>query len=130
VIYTDPELAQIGLTEADARAAHGAIQVLRRGLDENDRLVAEDRAAGLIKLITTPRGRLLGASVVGPRAGDMAGMLGLMIGQALPLSALAGSVLPYPTLQEAAKRAAGDFYAPKLASPLVRRFLGWLKYLP
>lgn len=130
VIYTDPELAQIGLTEAEARAAHGAIQVLRRGLDENDRLVAEDRAAGLIKLITTPRGRLLGASVVGPRAGDMAGMLGLMIGQALPLSALAGVVLPYPTLQEAAKRAAGDFYAPKLASPLVRRFLGWLKYLP
>jgi pyruvate/2-oxoglutarate dehydrogenase complex dihydrolipoamide dehydrogenase (E3) component len=92
--------------------------VLRRSLGENDRLVAEDRAEGLIKLITTPRGRLLGASVVGPRAGDMAGMLALMIGRRLPLSALAGAVLPYPTLQEAAKRAAGDFYAPKLASPI------------
>jgi len=130
VTYTDPELAQIGLTEAQARAAHGTVQVLRRGLAENDRLVAEDRAEGLIKLITTPRGRLLGASVVGPRAGDMAGMLALMIGRRLPLSALAGVVLPYPTLQEAAKRAAGDFYAPKFASPWVRRILGWLKYLP
>ncbi len=130
VTYTDPELAQIGLTEVEARATHGAIQVLRRSLGENDRLVAEDRAEGLIKLITTPRGRLLGASVVGPRAGDMAGMLALMIGRRLPLSALAGAVLPYPTLQEAAKRAAGDFYAPKLASPMVRRLLGWLKYLP
>jgi pyruvate/2-oxoglutarate dehydrogenase complex dihydrolipoamide dehydrogenase (E3) component len=130
VIYTDPELAQIGLTEAEARAAHGEVRVLRRGLQENDRLVAEDRAEGLIKLIASPRGRLLGASVVGPRAGDMAGMLGLMIGRRLPLSALAGAVLPYPTLQEAAKRAAGDFYAPKLASPLVKRLLGLLKHLP
>ena len=130
VIYTDPELAQIGLTEAEARAAHGAVRVLRRGLQENDRLVAEDRAEGLIKLIASPRGRLLGASVVGPRAGDMAGMLGLMIGRRLPLSAMAGVVLPYPTVQEAAKRAAGDFYAPKLASPLVKRLLGLLKHLP
>jgi pyruvate/2-oxoglutarate dehydrogenase complex dihydrolipoamide dehydrogenase (E3) component len=130
VTYTDPELAQIGLTEAEARAAHGEVRVLRRGLQENDRLVAEDRAEGLIKLIASPRGRLLGASVVGPRAGDMAGMLGLMIGRRLPLSALAGVVLPYPTVQEAAKRAAGDFYAPKLASPLVKRLLGLLKHLP
>jgi hypothetical protein len=60
----------------------------------------------------------------------MAGMLGLMIGRRLPLSALAGVVLPYPTLQEAAKRAAGDFYASKLASPLVKRLLGLLKHLP
>ena len=130
VTYTDPELAQIGLTEAEARAAHGEVRVLRRGLGENDRLVAEDRAEGLIKLIASPRGRLLGASVVGPRAGDMAGMLGLMVGRRLPLSALAGVVLPYPTVQEAAKRAAGDFYAPKLASPLVKRLLGLLKHLP
>jgi hypothetical protein len=60
----------------------------------------------------------------------MAGMLGLMIGRGLPLSALAGVVLPYPTVQEAAKRAAGDFYAPRLASPLVKRLLGLLKHLP
>ena len=130
VTYTDPELAQIGLTEAEARAAHGEVRVLRRGLGENDRLVAEDRAEGLIKLVVSPQGRLLGASVIGPRAGDMAGMLGLMIGRRLPLSALAGMVLPYPTLQEAAKRVAGDFYAPKLASPLVKRLLGLLKHLP
>jgi hypothetical protein len=60
----------------------------------------------------------------------MAGTFGLMIGRRLPLSALAGMVLPYPTLSEAAKRAAGDFYAPRLLSPLTKRLIGWLKHLP
>ncbi|MFN3390076.1 MAG: hypothetical protein ACK40O_14230, partial [Allosphingosinicella sp.] len=74
------------------------------------------------------KGRLLGASVVGPGAGEMAGMFALAIGRRL--SALAGAVLPYPTAQEAAKRAAGEFYAPKLLSPAVKRILGLLKRLP
>ena len=83
-----------------------------------------------MKLVATPRGRLLGASVLGARAGDIAGMLGLMIGRKLPLSALAGLVLPYPTLGEAAKRAAGEFYVPKLLSPFAKRLAGLLRRLP
>jgi hypothetical protein len=60
----------------------------------------------------------------------MAGMFGLMIGRRLPLSALAGLTLPYPTLAEAAKRAAGDFYAPKLLSTVSKRLVGLLWRLP
>jgi pyruvate/2-oxoglutarate dehydrogenase complex dihydrolipoamide dehydrogenase (E3) component len=131
VTYTDPELAQVGLTEAEARAAgHRDISVLRWPLSENDRAVAEGRPEGLAKLVVGKRGRLLGAGILAPRAGEMAGLYGLMIGRRLPLSALAGMVLPYPTLSEAGKRAAQDFYAPRLLSPGTKRLIGWLKRLP
>jgi pyruvate/2-oxoglutarate dehydrogenase complex dihydrolipoamide dehydrogenase (E3) component len=84
----------------------------------------------LVKLVVGRKGRLLGAGILAPRAGEMAGLYGLMIGRKLPLSALAGMVLPYPTLSEAGKRAAGDFYAPRLLSPTTKRLIGWLKRLP
>jgi pyruvate/2-oxoglutarate dehydrogenase complex dihydrolipoamide dehydrogenase (E3) component len=129
VTYTDPEIAQVGPTEAELGAAgHERLTVLRWPLAENDRLVAEGRAEGLVKLVADAKGRLLGASLVGAGAGNMAGMFALMIGRRL--SALAGAVLPYPTAQEAGKRAASEFYTPKLLSPPVKRIVGWLKYLP
>jgi pyruvate/2-oxoglutarate dehydrogenase complex dihydrolipoamide dehydrogenase (E3) component len=131
VTYCDPELVQIGLTEAEARAAgHEDLRILRWPLSENDRAIAEGRPEGLVKLVVTARGKLLGAGILAPRAGEMAGTYGLMIGRKLPLSALASLVLPYPTLAEGGKRAAGDFYAPKLLSPFTKRLIGWLKHLP
>jgi hypothetical protein len=60
----------------------------------------------------------------------MAGLFGLMFGRRLPLSALAGMVLPYPTVPEAAKRAAGEFYTPKLLSRFTKRVAGMLMRLP
>lgn len=129
VTYTDPEIAQIGPTEAELRAAGRTdLTILRWPLAENDRLVAEGRAEGLVKLVADAKGRLLGASLVGSGAGNMAGMFSLMIGR--KLSTLAGAVLPYPTAQEAGKRAASDFYTPKLLSQPVKRIVGLLKYLP
>lgn len=131
VTYTDPELAQVGMTEAEARAAgHRDIRIQRWPLAENDRAVAEGREGGLVKLVVSAKGRLLGAGVLAPHAGEMAGMLGLMVGRKLPLSALAGMILPYPTLAEGVKRAAGEFYAPKLLSPFTKRLIGLLKRLP
>lgn len=131
VTYTDPELAQVGLTEAEAReAGHEGVSVLRWPLSENDRAIAEGRPEGMVKLVVGKRGRLLGAGILAPRAGEMAGLYGLMIGRKLPLSALAGMVLPYPTLSEAGKRAAGDYYTPRLLSPTTKRLIGWLKRLP
>jgi pyruvate/2-oxoglutarate dehydrogenase complex dihydrolipoamide dehydrogenase (E3) component len=130
VTYTDPELAQVGLTEDEARAAGHAVNILRFPVAETDRAVAEGIGEGLAKLVVTPKGRLLGAGILAPHAGEMAGTFALMIGRKLPLSALAGLVLPYPTLAEAAKRAAGDFYTPRLLSPAVKRVVGLLKRLP
>jgi pyruvate/2-oxoglutarate dehydrogenase complex dihydrolipoamide dehydrogenase (E3) component len=130
VTYTDPELAQIGLTEAEAREAGHEVNILRFPVAETDRAVAEGIGEGVVKLVVTPKGRLLGAGILAPHAGEMAGTFALMIGRKLPLSALAGLVLPYPTLAEAAKRAAGDFYTPRLLSPAVKRVVGLLKRLP
>ncbi len=131
VTYTDPEIAQVGLTEAEAIAAgHQDIRIQRWPLAENDRAVAEGRPEGLVKLIVSAKGKLLGAGIVAPHAGEMAGTFGLMIGRKLPLSALAGLVLPYPTLSEGAKRAAGDYYVAKLLSPFTKRLIGLLRLLP
>jgi pyruvate/2-oxoglutarate dehydrogenase complex dihydrolipoamide dehydrogenase (E3) component len=130
VTYTGPELAQVGMTEAEAREAGLDPRPYRFPLPENDRAVAEGLEDGLVKLVVSPKGRLLGAGVLAPHAGEMVGMFGLMIGRKLPLSALAGLVLPYPTLAEAAKRAAGDFYAPRLLSSASKRLVRLLWRLP
>jgi len=131
VTYTDPELAQVGLTEEEARARGITdIRLQRWPLSENDRAIAEGRPEGLVKLVVSRNGRLLGAGILGPHAGEMAGLYGLMIGRKLPLSALAGMVLPYPTLAEAGKRAAAEFYAPRLLSPFTKGLIRLLKRLP
>jgi pyruvate/2-oxoglutarate dehydrogenase complex dihydrolipoamide dehydrogenase (E3) component len=130
VTYTGPELAQVGMTEEEAREAGLDPRPYRFPLAETDRAIAEGIEEGLVKLVVSPKGRLLGAGVLGPHAGEMVGMFGLMISRKLPLSALASLVLPYPTLAEGAKRAAGDFYAPKLLSTFSKRLVGLLWRLP
>jgi len=116
VTYTDPELAQVGLPEAAARRAHGAIRVLRWPFADNDRARAERSAEGLVKVIATPRGRILGASILGAQAGELIQPWTLAIAQGIKLSAMAATIAPYPTRGEAGKRAAGGFYADKISS--------------
>jgi len=106
------------------------VRMLRFPLGETDRAITEGIEDGLAKLVVTPGGRLLGVGILAPHAGEMAGLFALMISKRMKLSALAGLVLPYPTLAEAAKRAASDFYAPKFLSPGVKRLVGLLKRLP
>ena len=106
VTYTDPELAHVGLTEKDAIAQQGkSIRVLRWPFHDNDRAVAEGKTKGLVKIVTAKNGKILGCSIVGPNAGDLIALWTLAITQDLKVSAIAGMVLPYPTLGEAGKRA-------------------------
>jgi pyruvate/2-oxoglutarate dehydrogenase complex dihydrolipoamide dehydrogenase (E3) component len=129
VTYTDPEFAHVGLTEEQARAAHGDdITVLRWPYHENDRAQTEREAHGLLKAVTTRSGKILGASILGAQAGELIQVWVLAIGQGLNIKALAGMIAPYPTLGEVSKRAAGSFFTPKLFSPRTRklvRFLSW-----
>jgi pyruvate/2-oxoglutarate dehydrogenase complex dihydrolipoamide dehydrogenase (E3) component len=128
VTYTDPELAHVGLTEKDAKAQHGeSVRVLRWQFHENDRALAEGKSKGLVKLVTAKNGRILGCSIVGPNAGDLIAMWTLAITQKLKVSAIAGMVLPYPTLGEAGKRAAITYYAGVTEKPLIRKLIGFLK---
>ncbi len=128
VTYTDPELAHVGLTEKDARALLGeSIRVLRWHFNENDRAIAEGKSKGLVKIVTAKNGRILGASIVGPNAGDLIAMWTLAITQGLKVSAIASMVLPYPTFGEAGKRAAVTYYAGLANKPITRKIIGFLK---
>jgi len=130
VTYTDPELAQIGLTEVEARERHGrALQVIRLGLDGNDRAITEGAGAGFIKLMVH-KGRAAGVTLVGPGAGEQVGVWALILANRSRLSALAGTVLPYPTLTETSKRAAGTYFSPRLFdNPVVKRVVGLVQRL-
>ena len=130
VTYTDPEIAHVGLTEAQARQKHGdKIRVLRWSFAENDRAQAERATEGLVKVVVGARGRVLGASIVGPQAGELLHPWVLAISQGLKIGALANMIAPYPTLGEVNKRAAGSYYTPSLFSERTKkivRFLQWL----
>ncbi len=128
VTYTEPELAHVGLNEADARKNFGdSIRVLKWQFHENDRAIAEAKSKGLVKIIATKNGRILGASIVGPNAGDLIAMWTLAITKKMKVSSIASLVLPYPTFGEAGKRAAVTFYAGVAEKPMIRRLIGFLK---
>ncbi|MDQ6982616.1 MAG: FAD-dependent oxidoreductase [Mariprofundus sp.] len=126
VTYTDPELAHVGMSEADAIEAGHDIRVLRWQFEENDRAQAEKRTEGMIKVITTPKGFILGASIVGIHAGELIQPWILAISQKLKIGAMASMIAPYPTLAEANKRIAGSFYTDKLFSATTKRLVHFL----
>jgi pyruvate/2-oxoglutarate dehydrogenase complex dihydrolipoamide dehydrogenase (E3) component len=126
VTFTEPELANAGMTEAEANRTGGALRILRWPFHENDRAQTERHIEGLVKIIATKNGRVLGAGIVGPQAGELIQLWSLVIAKRLKLGAVANLILPYPTLGEVNKRAAGSFFTPKLFSPLTRKIVRFL----
>jgi pyruvate/2-oxoglutarate dehydrogenase complex dihydrolipoamide dehydrogenase (E3) component len=126
VTYTDPEMAHVGLNEAAARQAHGQIRILRWPFAEVDRAVAERRTDGFIKVIATPRGKILGATLVGAHAGEGILPWVLALSKGLNLSHMAQIIAPYPTLGEISKRVAGSFYTDRLFSAGTKRLVRFL----
>ena len=125
--YTDPELGHVGLTESQARAEYGHANVLRWPYAENDRAQAERKTAGLIKLITTKRGRIVGASIAGAGAGEILNTMSLAVAQKLKVGDMTGFISPYPTMTEIGKRAATSALAPAARKPVVRRVVSFLR---
>jgi pyruvate/2-oxoglutarate dehydrogenase complex dihydrolipoamide dehydrogenase (E3) component len=128
--YTEPELAQAGLTEAAARKRGLDVRTAETQLAENDRGRAEGLESGRLKLVTDRRGRVLGAGIAGPHAGELIQPWILAIQRRLKLKDIAGLILPYPTLGEAGKRAAGEFYAPIIYGDTMKRVVRFLQKLP
>ncbi len=130
--YTDPELAQVGLSETEARKRHGdRLEVVRFAFAENDRAIATGQTEGLIKVMVV-KGRPVGASIVGAQAGELIQIWALALANGLKMSAVAAMVAPYPTLGEINKRAAGAYFSPRLFdSAIVRNVVGFVqKVLP
>lgn len=126
VTYTDPEMAHVGLTEEMARQKMSKVEVLRWPFAENDRAAAERKTEGLIKVITDSHARILGASIVGPGAGELILPWIMAVSQGMKVSTMASVIAPYPTMSEVSKRAAGSYYTPTLFSARTRfvvRFL-------
>ena len=130
--YTDPELAQVGLTEAQAHEAHGAaLEVVRFEYNGNDRAIAERKTTGLIKVMVV-KGRPVGASIAGAQAGELINLWALVIANKLKMKHVANMVAPYPTIGEINKRAAGAYFSPRLFdNPTVKKVVGFVqRWLP
>lgn len=127
VIFTDPELAQVGRLEDEARTLAKDIRILRWPYRENDRALTAGATNGHVKIITDGKGDILGATIVGAQAGESISMWALAIGQKLNIAALAGLVVPYPTYGEVGKRAAVTYFMRGLTNTRVRRIMGWLR---
>ena len=128
VTYSDPELAQVGLTEAAAADMWGGsnIQVMRVPLANIDRAIAERRREGMVKIVTHKNGRILGASILAPNAGEMILAWVLAISSEQKIGKMASLIAPYPTFGDASKQAAGHFFTDKLFSQRTRRIVKFL----
>lgn len=120
VTYCDPELAQVGLTEREARDRHGEIKIVRWPFSQNDRAEAERETDGLVKVVTDKKGHVLGAGIVGRGAGDLLQPWVLALSSKLKIRAFTDMIAPYPTRSEASKRAAGAWYSDTLFSDRTR----------
>jgi pyruvate/2-oxoglutarate dehydrogenase complex dihydrolipoamide dehydrogenase (E3) component len=129
VIFTDPELARVGLTEADAKQRGVTIRVLRWPYQENDRARVERATTGHIKVITNKRGKILGATIVGAAAGELITAWTLAVSQGMNIRAFAGLAVSYPTLADIGKRAALSYFTPGLTGPWTRRIIAALRLL-
>ncbi|MEH6738861.1 MAG: FAD-dependent oxidoreductase [Sulfitobacter sp.] len=126
--YTDPELSQVGMTEAEAKEKYGdSLEVVRFDYSHNDRAIAERKTKGFIKLMVV-KGRPVGASIVGYQAGELINLWALALANKMKMSQIAAMVAPYPTIGEINKRAAGAYFTPRLfESNMVKRVVGFVQ---
>ncbi|QFS81542.1 Mercuric reductase [Roseivivax sp. THAF40] len=130
--YIEPELAQVGLTEAEAEKKHGPkLEVVRFHYDGNDRAQAERHTTGLVKVMVAG-GKPVGASIVGHQAGEHINFWAFALANKMKMKAVTSMVSPYPTYGELNKRAAGAYFSPRLfESTAVKRIVSFVqRYIP
>jgi pyruvate/2-oxoglutarate dehydrogenase complex dihydrolipoamide dehydrogenase (E3) component len=114
VLYTEPELAQVGLKESEALQSHGEVRVLHWTYDHNDRAAAERTPWGMVKVMVDRKGQILGAGVVGPHAGEVIQKWALAMSAGLDIQAVAAMIAPYPTIGYSDRKLAESFAGPAL----------------
>ena len=128
VIFTDPELAHVGMIEPEARKANRkAIRVLRWPFSQNDRAIAERRTDGFAKIIASRSGRILGATIIGAHAGELIQTWSLAISAGLTVAQVSRSMAPYPTYAETSIKALQGY---TVDEPAERGVRGVLRRLP
>jgi pyruvate/2-oxoglutarate dehydrogenase complex dihydrolipoamide dehydrogenase (E3) component len=129
VTFTDPELAQAGLTEREAREMFGRIDIIRSDFSASDRSRTDGLGPGMLKLVVGRRGRILGAGIAGAGAGEMINIWAFAIANRLTLKSFRDYVAPYPTLSEIGKQAAISYYSPMARNRFVRTAIRILRRL-
>ncbi len=125
--YTDPELAHVGMDEYAAMEKFVDIRVPRWPYHENDRAQAERKTTGMIKLVASKKGKILGASIVGHNAGEMINIWSLAISKKMSLGDITAYIPPYPTMSEIGKRAAVSYFVPMTRKPYIRAIIAFLQ---
>ena len=129
VVFTDPEIAQAGWSEVQARTQFSDVRVLRMELDRVDRAQTEGETDGFLKLVTAGSGKLIGATVVSRVAGETINELALAIDRGLTLSELAGTIHAYPTFGFAIQQLAAEASMEAAASGIRGRAISALRRL-
>ena len=131
VTYIEPELAQIGLSEAEARERDGDyVQVIEFPFHENDRTIAERDTEGGIRLFVGKGDKILGASILGSGAGDILQILSLAMANKLKMRDLTKYISPYPTRAEVVKRSASVYFQPKIFGSMAKTLVGITQRIP
>ncbi len=127
--FIDPEVARVGLSEAEAKEQDIPFEVTRYGIDDLDRAIADGSAEGFVKVLTVPgKDKILGVTIVGTHAGDLLAEFVLAMKQGLGLNKILGTIHTYPTLAEANKYAAGEWkraHAPQGLLNWVQKYHSW-----
>ncbi|HUP50760.1 MAG TPA: FAD-dependent oxidoreductase [Thermoanaerobaculia bacterium] len=128
-LYTDPEVAHLGMTEPEARAEHGdAVRVYCEEMADVDRAVVDRTTAGFVKLVCGRRGEILGAHIVAAQASALIGEVVLARKKGVRIGGLAQVISPYPSLADAIQKAAAQHYqrlSTSWAGALGRRIAAW-----
>jgi pyruvate/2-oxoglutarate dehydrogenase complex dihydrolipoamide dehydrogenase (E3) component len=127
--FIDPEVARVGLNEQDAKEQGIAYEVVKYGIDDLDRAIADSEARGFVKVLTVPgKDKILGVTIVGSHAAELLAEYVLAMKHGLGMNKILGTIHTYPTWSEANKYAAGEWK--KAHQPLgllawVRKYHDW-----
>jgi len=128
VTYTEPELAGVGLSERQAREQGLEVEVLRFPFRDIDRAVAEGTTVGTTKFVVH-KGRIVGAAILGPRAGELLHEVVLAMKSGTSIATLSSTIHAYPTLSQVHRRTVNTHFSGKLFSPASRQLVQWLNRL-
>jgi len=128
VIFSDPEIAIVGMDEAQAQAAKITPSVLRFDFQGVDRAIIERETHGLVKLLVH-KNKILGATIMGPHAGELIAEIVLAMQANISIRKIADAIHAYPTLSQINRRAVNTYYGDKLFSPLAKRIVKWMNKL-
>ena len=127
VTFTDPEVAHIGATEEQARTENGnGVCIYRRDLRQVDRAICENDLSGFLKIITKPDGTILGATIVGSRAGEAIAEIVVAMKERMKIDDLASSIHPYPTYSTPVQQVAADIAVEHHLAGTRGKLLKWL----